>query len=112
AAGLEAGVGKLLAQQFQLYAVLDGNRDRQGEAVHQAADRRSLFRHLDEELAGFSVGIETYCDVALMPSDIEFVRDGGALLGQAMTHGARRRVQILLKLSQCGAGALARLISR
>ena len=45
----------------------------QGEAVHQAGDGRAFFGHLDEDLAGFAVGIQAYDDVALVASDVELV---------------------------------------
>ena len=95
AAGFEAGVGKLFAEQAQRNAVLQCDRGGQREAVHQAADRRSFFRHGDEQFAGLSVGIEADGDVALVVSDFELVRDRGALFLQAVAHGARRSVHVL-----------------
>ena len=79
----------------QRNAVLQRDRDGQREAVHQAADRRSFFRHGDEEFAGLAVGIEADGDVALVVSDFELVRDRGALFLQLVAHGARRSVHVL-----------------
>src|SRR6202042_2452049 len=57
AAGLEAGVRELLAKRLERNAILQRQRRSEREAVHEAADRGTFFRHLDEKLAGFSVGI-------------------------------------------------------
>jgi hypothetical protein len=43
--------------------------DGAGEAVHQAADGRSLFGHGDEDFAHAVVGIESDGDVALVSRD-------------------------------------------
>src|SRR6266496_648852 len=75
AAGLEAGVRELFAQQLERHAVLQRHRDRQRKTVHQAADRRTFFRHLDEQFARLAVGIEADSDVALVSADVELVRD-------------------------------------
>src|SRR6185369_8335998 len=79
AAGFEAGVGKLFAEQFQRYAVLQRDGDGQSEAVHQAANRGAFLGHGNEELARFTIGIEPDGDVALVSANAEFVRDGRAL---------------------------------
>src|SRR5579863_1610640 len=94
AAGLEAGVGKLLAQQFQRHAVLQSNGDGAGEAVHEAADRRSLFGHSDEDFAHAVVGIKSDGDVALMSAYVEFVSDRSSFSLQFVAYGAWRSVEI------------------
>ena len=93
---LEARVRELFAQHLQRHAVLQGKRDRSGEGIHQARDRRSLLGHADEDLARLVVGVEADGDVALVAGDGELVRDGRALLRQPVAHRARRRVQVLL----------------
>ena len=70
----------------------------QREAVHQPADRRAFLGHGDEEFAGLPFGIEADGDVALVASDVELVRDRGALFLQLVTHGARRPVEVLFFL--------------
>ena len=110
AAGFEARVRELLAEQFQRHAVLQRDRDAQGEAVHQAADRRSFFSHGDEEFAGIAVGIEADGDVALVISDLEFMRDRSALFLQLVAHSARRSVEVLF--FDLRSGSDARVIFR
>ena len=66
AAGLEAGVRELFAEQLERHAVLQGDGDGQGEAVHQAADGGAFLGHGDEDFAGLAVGIEADGDVALV----------------------------------------------
>ncbi len=96
AAGLEAHVLEFFAEQAQRYAMLERDRDGEGEAVHEAGDGRAFLGHLDEELARISAGIESDGDVALVASDVELVGDRHALFFQAMTHGARRSVGVVV----------------
>ena len=98
AAGLEARVRELFAEQFQRHAMLQRDGDGQRKAIHQAADRRSFFGHGDEQFAGLAVGIEPDGDVALVVSNFELVRDRSALFLQLVPHRARRRIQILFLL--------------
>ncbi len=88
AGGLEAGVGELFAEELERHAVLEAHGDGGGEAIHEAGDGGAFFGHADEDFAGAAVGVEADGDVALMPGDAEFVGDGGALGGEAVTHGA------------------------
>src|SRR5580698_4011734 len=67
AGGLEAGVGELLAEHTQRYAVLEGKRDSRGEGVHESGDGGAFLGHADEDLAGGAVGVEAYGDIALVP---------------------------------------------
>ena len=90
AAGLEAGVRELVAQQLQRHAVLQRDGDGAGKAVHQAADGGAFLGHGDEDLARLSVGIDAHGDVAFVSGDVELVGDGEALVGQAVADGARR----------------------
>ena len=59
--------------------MLQRDGDGQGEAVHEAGDGRTFFRHFDEDFAGLAVGIEADDDVALVASYVEFVGDRHAL---------------------------------
>ena len=95
AAGFEAGVGEFFAEQFQRHAVLQRDGDGAGEAVHQAADRRTFLGHGDEDFARLAIGIEADGDVALVSADVELVRDRRALFLQLVTDRARRSVEIL-----------------
>src|SRR5208337_111695 len=58
AAGLEAGVGELVAQQLERHAVLQGERHGAGKAVHEAADGRAFLGHGDEQLTRHAVLVE------------------------------------------------------
>ena len=91
AAGLEAGVRELLAQQLERHAVLQRERRGAGEAVHQAADGRAFLGHGDEQLARHAVFVEADGEVAFVSAHVELVGDRQALVGQTMAHGARRR---------------------
>src|SRR5713101_4454287 len=95
AARLKARVRKFLAEQFERDTVLERNRDRQREAVHQTRDGRAFLRHLDEEFTRAALGIEADSDVALVVADLEFVRDGGTLFRQSMAHRAGRGIKIV-----------------
>src|SRR4029077_16642580 len=68
AAGLEAGVRELFAEQLQRHAMLQRDGRGQRKAIHQAADRRSFFSHGDEKFAGLTVRIEADGDVTLVAS--------------------------------------------
>ncbi len=74
--------------------MLQRDADGGGEAVHEAGDGGTFFRHADEDLAGVAVGIEADGDVSLMVGDGELVGDRGALAGQAVADGARRRLGV------------------
>ena len=111
AARLEAGVREFLAQQLERHTMLQRDRHRQGEAVHEPADRRAFFCHGDENFARAAVGIEADRDVALVSADVELVRHRHALFRQLVPHRAWRTVQVLFNHCLCGAGALARLVS-
>ncbi len=95
AAGLEAGVGELFAEQLEGDAVLQREGDAASEAVHEAADGAAFLGHGDEQFAGHAVLVEADGDVAFVASDVELVGDGEALVGEAMTDGARRSVSIV-----------------
>src|SRR5208337_4502059 len=90
AAGLEAGVGELLAHQLERYAVLQGERRGAGKAVHEAADGRAFLGHGDEQLTRHAVLVEADGEVAFVSADAELVSDGQALVGQTMARGFRR----------------------
>src|ERR1019366_2366367 len=96
AAGLKARVRELFAEEFQRHAVLQRDRDGQRKAVHEPRHGRAFLRHLDEDLAGFAVGIQADDDVAFVASDVELVRDRHALFFQTVTHGARWSVEVVL----------------
>src|ERR1044071_4866912 len=74
AARLEALVSEFLYQALERDAILQRHRGEGRDRVHEAADRTSFFRHLDEELSRLAVFVEADGDVAFVPRDLEFVR--------------------------------------
>ena len=79
---LEAGVRELVHVHFQRHAVLQAHRDGRAEAVHQPADRAAFLGHRDEQFARPAVFVQADRDVALVPGDVELVRDAAAGVGQ------------------------------
>src|SRR5215472_17462135 len=75
AAGLEAGMRELLAEQFERHAMLQTDGDGAGEAVHEATDGGAFLGHGDEDLARHTVFVEAHGEIALVSSDAELVRD-------------------------------------
>ena len=59
-------------------AMLQNQTERAAETLDQARERRALLTHLDEEFARSPIGEQTNRQVALVPVDCEFVRDGTA----------------------------------
>src|ERR1035441_1096162 len=90
-------MSKLLAQHAERNSMLQRKGDRGGKGIHQPGDSRALLGHLDEDFARLAGGIKADGDVAFVTGNGEFVSDGRALILQAMTHCARRPVQILLR---------------
>ena len=74
---------KLVHKVTQRHAVLQRNADRGGEGVYKSADCGSLFRHLQEDLARLAIFVETNGEVALLPTNVEAVRDRRALHWEA-----------------------------
>ena len=85
---------KLVHKVSQRHAVLQRNADGGGEGVHKSADRGALFRHLQEDLTRLAVFVETNGEVALLPANVEAVRDRRALHWESAAGdaGARQHV--------------------
>ena len=83
-AGSNRLCGELVDENLERDAVLQADRDRRAEHVHQAADRRTLLGHRDEQLARPAVGIEADVDVALVTLDVELVSQAPPGVGQAL----------------------------
>ena len=49
--GLESGEDKCLDKFFERHTVLQAERDRDGEIVHQAAERRTFLVHVEKDFA-------------------------------------------------------------
>ena len=82
ARGLEAHVGELVHQGFEGDAVLQRERNRRREGVHEAGDGGAFLGHDDEDFAGLAVFVEADGDVALVAGDGELVSDRAALVRQ------------------------------
>src|SRR5581483_630697 len=108
AAGLEAGVREFLAEQLERNSVLERDRNRESEAVHQAAYCRTFLGHGDEQLAGRAVWIKTDGEISFVASDVELMRDRGALFRQLMAHGLRGTVEIFRFFGDGNGGSPAR----
>ena len=112
---LEARVRELVDQELQRHAVLQRQRGRGGEAVHQAGDGRAFLGHGDEDLARRAVLVHADGDVALVAADRELVRDRLALVGQLAAHarcGADAELPRAWLLSFAGRERLASACSR
>src|SRR5258708_37154035 len=79
ACGLESGVDEFVDQRLKWYAVLQADRHRKREAVHEAGKRRAFLGHLNENFAGLSGLVHANGNVALVPADGKLVSDGRAL---------------------------------
>ena len=77
---LEAHVAELAHEVFERHAVLEAERDRRREGVHQPPHRRALLADVGEEdLADRAVLVFAGGDVALVAGDRELVGDRFAL---------------------------------
>ena len=83
AARLEAHVRELRDVDLERHAVLEAERDRDHERVHEAGEGRALLGDVDEDVAGRAVVVEADVDVALVVADAELAADLGAVVGQA-----------------------------
>jgi site-specific DNA recombinase len=79
-ARLEAHVGELRDVDLERHAVLEAERDRDHERVHQARQRRALLGDVHEDVAGGAVLVEADVDVALVVADAELAADLDAVL--------------------------------
>src|SRR5450759_5147188 len=59
ASGLEARVDEFIDQRLERNAVLQADRNRKREAVHESRERRAFLGHLDEDLARLSGFVQT-----------------------------------------------------
>ena len=87
---VEAHVGELAHERLERHAVLERDRDRRGERVHHAAQRRALLADVGEEdLADRAVLVHPGRDVALVAGDRELVGDRLALARHPPAERAR-----------------------
>ena len=99
---LEPHVRELVDQRLQRHAVLQADRDRRAEGIHQAADGGTFLGHRDEQLAGAAFRIKPDVDVPFVSADVELVRQGVAGIGQVLAPRAGSLVVLLLGLAGIG----------
>src|SRR5205814_4599967 len=83
-ARLEAREEERLDVLLERDAVLEAERDRDREAVHQAAEGGALLVHVDEDLAERAVGVLAGVQVDLVAADDRLLRVAGAALREAV----------------------------
>src|SRR5439155_24316237 len=71
------------------HAVLQGQRDRRGEAVHQPGDCRTFFRRGDEDLARSPVLVQPNCQITLIAPNIEMMDNSLSLVRPTPSNGLR-----------------------
>ena len=88
---LEAHVGELRHVDLERHAVLETERHGDHERVHQAGERRSFLRDVEEDVAGGAVLEHPDVDVPLVLADAELATDLGAVVRQPSAPGRGRR---------------------
>src|SRR5262249_34940891 len=86
---LEAGERELLNERFERHAVLEPDRDRHREAIHERTESRTLFVHIDEDLAERAIEVLAGPEEDLVAPDARLLGPPGSLLGQAHAHPVR-----------------------
>jgi hypothetical protein len=67
---LELGEGEGVDEFLERHAVLQADRDRDGEVVHHRPEARAFLVHVDEDLAERAVVVFAGAQVHLVPADI------------------------------------------
>ena len=84
----KAGEGESLDIFVQGDAVLQADRDRDGEVVHHGAEARTFLVHVDENLAQAAIAVFAGAQVNLMPAHDGLLRIALAPFGQLFAVGA------------------------
>ena len=88
ARGLEPGEGEGLDIFVQRYAILQADRDCDGEVVHQRAEGRAFLVHVDEDFADRTVLVLAGAQIDLVPADRRLLSIALAAARQAPAVGA------------------------
>ena len=88
---LEAGEGEGLDILLERHAVLQAERDGDGEVVHQRAEGGAFLVHVDEDLAEAAVVVLAGAQVDLVAADDGLLRVALAPVGQLLALAARAR---------------------
>ena len=81
---LEAGEGERLDVFLQRHAVLQAERDRDGEIVHHGAEGGAFLVHVDEDLAEAAVVVFAGAEIHLVPADDGLLRIALAAAGELL----------------------------
>ena len=100
AVGLEAREQEGVDELLERHAVLQAERDGDGEAVRHAAEGGAFLVHVDEDLAERAVLVLAGAQVDLVVADAGLLRVAGAAVGQPAA------------LARCSGGRSARRSSR
>ena len=84
AVGLEAREDEGVHELLERHAVLEPERDGDGEAVHEAAEGRAFLVHVEEDLAQRAVLVLAGAEVDLVAAHHRLLRVAGAAIGQPM----------------------------
>ena len=79
---LEAREGESIDIFFQRHAILQAERDRDGEIVHQRAESGAFLVHVDENLADAAVFIFAGAEIDLVPADNRLLGVALAAVGE------------------------------
>src|SRR5262245_51068516 len=86
--GLEAGEGEGLDELIERNAVLQADRDGDGEIVHERAEGGAFLVHVEKDLAEPSVVVLAGMKVDLMPADHGLLDVAGAAVGKPLPPAA------------------------
>ena len=92
ALGLESREGEAVHELLERNAVLEAQRNGDGEAVHQRAEGGALLVHVDEDLAQRAVLVFAGAQVDLLPADARLLGEtlGASWAGACAGAGVRR----------------------
>ncbi len=82
---IEAGEGEGVDIFLERHAVLQADRDGDGEVVHHAAEGRAFLMHVDENFPELAVVVFAGADIDLMAADDGFLGVALTAVGQALT---------------------------
>ncbi len=82
---LEAGEGEGVDIFLERHAILQAERDRDGEVVDDGAERRAFLMHVDEDLAEAAVIVFAGAQIDLVAADHRLLGVALAAVGHALT---------------------------
>ena len=85
---LKSGEGESVHEFIERHAILQTDRDRDGEIIHHRAEARTLFVHINEDFAQLAILIFTSAQIDLMPANNRLLRIAPAPLRHFLAVGA------------------------